>query len=127
MADIQLGTTLGAATGTGALMKPYRMEGDSALYQEAVPAGTWKAELKLSRTDPKPVKGYAGASRGEVKFTRFYADSLGTKWPATVTISSSIPDFRTSAEKQAFILEALLAATKSEGQQCLSDRVIPQS
>lgn len=126
MADIQLGTTLVASTGTGALMTPYRMSGDQALYTETAPSA-YAAQLQFRRTDPKPTSDYVGASKGEVKFTRWYADSAGRKWPAVVTVSSSIPDFRTDAEKTAFITEALVAAVTSTAKSNLATRVVPQS
>lgn len=126
MADIQLGTTLPAATGTGALFTPYRMSGDVALYQEVNPTAT-PAQLQLKRTDPKPTKDYVGASKGEVKLTRWYSDALGRKWPAVVTVSSSIPDFRTEAEKSAFVTEAIVAAATSQSKDNLAKRTVPQS
>lgn len=126
MADIQLGTTLVASTGVGALMTPYRLSGDSAEYIESVPTAI-AAHLILKRTEPKPTSTYAGASKGEVKFTRYYTDAAGRKWPAIVTVSSSIPDFRTDAEKTAFVTEALVAAVTAQAKSNLATRAVPQS
>lgn len=126
MADIQLGTTLGATSGTGALMTPYKLSGDTALYKESSPA-SYASELLFKRTDPKPTSTYVGASKGEVKLTRYYTDTAGRKWPAVVTISSSIPDFRTNAEKLAFVTEALVAMVTTQGKENLAYRTVPQS
>ena len=126
MTQIALGTTLGSATGTGATFKDYRLDGDVALFieQNAVDI---PGQLMFKRTDPKPVKGYPGASRGEIRLSRFYTDAAGQRWPATVTVTTSIPDFRTPAQKAAFVLEALIAATSSVSQACLANREVPQS
>lgn len=126
MADIQLGTTLGSTTGTGALMTPYRLSGDTADYTETSPTGI-ASHLTMKRTEPKPTSTYVGASKGEVKLTRYYTDAAGRRWPAVVTISSSIPDFRTDAEKTAFVNEALIAAVTAQSKACLAVRSIPQS
>ena len=127
MANIQLGTTLAAATGTGALFIPYKLVGDVALYVESGGSGVAPAQLQLRRTDPKPTSDYVGASKGEVKLTRWYTDTAGRRWPAIVTISSSIPDFRTDAEKTAFISEAVIAAAATESRANLATRAVPQS
>lgn len=126
MATIQLGTTLGATTGTGIVLSPYNLSGDTALYYEDSPT-LYAAQLLLKRTDPKPTSTYVGASKGEVKFTRFYVDADGRKWPAVVTISSSIPDFRTNAEKLAFVTEALVAMVTTQAKDNLAYRTVPQS
>lgn len=126
MADIIIPTTQVADTGTGATMTPYRMAGDLAVYREASPVAQ-AAILQLKRTEPKPTKDYAGAAKGEVRFTRLYADTLGRLWPAVFSVNSSLPAFLTDTQKSAFVLEATLAAGLSVPRDALAKLVIPQS
>lgn len=126
MADIQLATTLGANSGTGPLMKGYKLAGDSAVYRESAPTAQ-PSLLTLKRTEPKPTKDYAGAQRGEAKYTRSYADTQGRLWPAIVTVTSSLPAFLTDAQKSAFITESLIAAGTTESKDTLSKLMVPQS
>lgn len=126
MTDIVIPTTQVADTGTGATMTPYRLAGDTASYREASPSGA-AAILTLKRTEPKATKDYAGANKGEVKFTRQYADTLGRLWPAVMTANSSVPAFLTDAQKSAFILEAILVLNLSVPRDTLSKLAIPQS
>lgn len=126
MADIQLATTLGANTGTGPLMKGYRLSGDTAVYRENAPTAQ-PSVLTLKRTEPKPTKDYAGAARGEMKYTRNYADSLGRLWPAVVTTTSSLPAFLTDAQKSAFIQESIIANMTTEAKDTLAKLLVPQT
>jgi hypothetical protein len=126
MTDIVIPTTQVADTGTGATMTPYRLAGDTAAYREASPSGA-AAILNLKRTEPKATKDYAGAAKGELKFTRQYADTLGRLWPAVYTVNTSVPAFLTDAQKSAFVLEATLASSLSVPRDALAKLVIPQS
>lgn len=126
MADIQLATTLGTNTGTGPLMKGYKMAGDSALFRENAPTAQ-PSMLTLKRTEPKPTKDYAGAARGELKYTRNYADTLGRLWPAVFTTQTSIPAFLTDAQKSAFVVEAIIASMSTEAKDTLAKLLVPQS
>ena len=126
MADIQLATTLGTNTGTGPLMKGYKMSGDIAIYRENAPTAQ-PAWMTLKRTEPKTTKDYAGAARGELRFTRNYADTLGRLWPAVVTVNSSLPAFLPDATKAAFIVESLIAGMTAEAKDALSKLLVPQS
>lgn len=126
MADIQLPTARAAGTGTGALLKAYRLSGDTATYVESSPVAQ-AAVLSLKRTEPKATKDYAGACRGEHKFTRNYADLQGRLWPAVFTSSTSLPAFLTNAQKTAFVLEASLSNLEAVQQASLALMAIPQS
>lgn len=126
MADIQLQTTLGANTGTGPLMKGYRLSGDSAMYRENAPTAQ-PSVLTLKRSEPKPTKDYAGAARGELKYTRNYADALGRLWPAVLTTSTSIPAFLTDTQKSAFVVEAIIASMTTEAKDTLAKLLVPQT
>lgn len=126
MADIQLPLTAAADTGTGALMVAYRMSGDLAQYRESSPIAQ-AGFLQLKRVEPKPTKDYAGAMRGEVKFTRAYADTTGRLWPAVVTVSSSLPAFLTDTQRADIVMEALIAARVAAGKDTLSKLAVPQS
>lgn len=126
MANIQIPTTFVAATGTGALMTPYRLAGDIAVYREGSPVAS-AAILQMKRVEPKATKDYAGAAKCEEKFTRQYPDSLGRLWPAVAALNTSLPAFLTDAQKTAFVLEATLAFSLSESKSALALQVIPQS
>lgn len=126
MANIQLPTTRPAGTGTGALLTPYRLAGDLAVYRESNPTGA-AAVLQYRRTEPKATKDYAGALRGESKFTRQYADANGKLWPAVLTVNSSVPAFLTDAQKATFIGEAMIASHEASSLDVLSKLLIPQS
>lgn len=126
MADIQLPTARAAGTGTGALLKPYRLVGDLAIYREASPYAQ-PAFLQMKRTEPKATKDYAGAQRGEHRYTRNYVDAQGRLWPAVVTVNASLPAFLTDAQKSAFVLEASLSSMESVQQSALAVGTIPQS
>lgn len=126
MANIQIPTTIVANTGTGALMTPYRLAGDTAVYRESSPAGQ-PSVLAMKRVEPKPTKDYAGAAKAEVKYTRQYADASGRLWPAVSTKSVSLPAFLTDAQKTAFVTEAALVDELSESRAALATQLIPQS
>jgi len=124
--NIQLGNVRPAATGTGILLNSYRLSGDQAKYVENNAAGV-PATLNLKRTEPIATKDYAGAGRGEVKFTRVYTDAAGRQWPAVFTVSSSIPAFLTAAQKDAFILEASIAGVTPDSIATLAHQLVPQT
>lgn len=126
MTDIVIPTTQVADTGTGATLTPYKLAGDLAIYREAAPSGQ-PAVYQLKRTEPKPSGSYAGAARGEARFTRQYADTQGRLWPAVMTVSTSIPAFLTDTQKSAFVLEATLVNNLSVPRDALAKLVIPQS
>ena len=126
MADIQLATTLGANTGTGPLLKGYRLTGDSAVYRENAPSAQ-PSMLTLKRTEPKATKDYAGAAKGNLRYSRNYADSLGRLWPAVVSIDSSLPAFLSDTVKTAFIVEALIAGMTTEAKDTLAKLLVPQT
>ena len=126
MADIQLATTLGTNSGTGPLMKGYKLSGDSAIYRENAPVAQ-PSLLTLKRTEPKPTKDYAGAQRGELKYTRNYPDTLGRLWPAVYTVTTSLPVFLTDAQKSAFVVESLIANMSTEAKDTLAKMLVPQS
>lgn len=126
MADIQLPSTLGTATGTGKLMKAYSLTGDSGLYIEDAATGV-PAKLLFKRTDPKPTRNYAGAGKSEVRFTESWADAQGVQWPVVFSATSSIPDGMSAADKVAFITRAVLATEMATARDVLSKRLIPQS
>lgn len=126
MPAIIIPTVLVANTGVGATMNPYRMAGDTALYREASPTGA-PALAQMKRTEPKPTKDYAGAGRGEVKFTRQYADTQGRLWPAVVTVTSSVPAFLTDTAKAAFVDEAMLLNGLPVARAALATQTIEQS
>lgn len=126
MADIQIPATIVANTGTGALMIPYRLAGDSAVYRESSPSGA-ASVLQYKRTEPKPTKDYAGASKAEAKYTRLYADTQGRLWPAVYTVSVSVPAFLTDTVKTAFVTESTLVSELATTRAALATQVIPQS
>lgn len=125
MTNIVIPTTQVADTGTGATMEPYRLEGDKALYREQSPSGA-AALLQYSRTEPKPTKDYAGALRGETRFTRQFADANGRLWPAVVRVESSVPAFLSDASKLAFVTEAVMATSLGTSLDVLSKLAVPQ-
>lgn len=126
MTNITIPTTQVADTGTGAVMVPYNLAGDTASFRESAPVGA-PAFLNMKRTEPKATKAYAGAARGEVKFTRQVADTNGVLWPAVVTTTSSLPAFLTDTAKAAFVTEAILALGLPVSNDALAKLVIPQS
>ena len=126
MSNIVIPSTLVADTGTGATLTPYKMAGDTALYREEGATGV-PALLQMKRTEPKPTKDYAGAAKGDVKFTRSFPDTLGRQWPAILNISSSVPDFLTDAQKSAFVDEAIRLSGLTVTRDALAKLVIPQS
>lgn len=126
MSIISLKATLAAGTGTGKTFSAYDLKGPTAVFREDSPVGI-AGTIALKRTEPKSTKDYAGAARGEIRFTRHYTDALGRQWPAVFTGSSSIPAFLTDAQKQAFIVEGTLAIQEGAAQDTLSKLMIPQS
>lgn len=126
MSIISLKATLAAGTGTGKSFSAYDLKGPTAVFREDSPIGI-AGTISLKRTEPKSTKDYAGAARGEVRFTRQFSDALGRQWPAVFTGNSSIPAFLTDAQKQAFIIEGTLAFQDVAVQDTLSKLLIPQS
>lgn len=126
MSTIALKAVIAAGTGTGKSFSAYDLKGPSAVFREDAPAGV-PGLITLKRTEPKATKDYAGAARGELKFTRQYPDTLGRLWPAVFTGTSSIPAFLTDAQKVAFVTEAILALQDATGQDVLSKLIVPQS
>lgn len=126
MSTIVNKTALGTDTGTGQTYDAYEMEGQTAKFQELSPVAQ-ASYLSFKRVEAKPTKDYVGAKRGEVKFRREYADSLGKLWPAIVTMSSSLPAFLTDAQRAAIVLEALLLVRTTTAQDNLSKLAVPQS
>lgn len=126
MSTIALAAVIAAGTGTGKTFSAYDMKGPSALFREDSPVGP-AGLVSLKRTEPKPTKDYAGAMRGEVKFTRQFADPVGRLWPAILTGVSSLPAFMTDAQRVAFITEGILLMQKAESQDALSKLLVPQS
>lgn len=125
MANLVIPTTQVADTGTGATMEPYRLDGDLAVYREQSPAGA-AAMLQFKRTEPKATKDYAGAMKGESRFTRQYADAAGKLWPAIVRVDSSVPAFMTDAARAAFVKEAIMLNSLQVSQDALSKLAVPQ-
>lgn len=125
MTNIVIPTTQVADTGTGATMEPYRLDGDIAVFREQSPTGA-AAMLMFKRTEPKVTKDYAGAMKGESRFTRQYADAAGKLWPAVLRIDSSVPAFLTDAERAAFVKEAIMLNSLSAPQDVLSKLAVPQ-
>ncbi len=123
--NIQLPTTQVADTGTGALLVPYNLAGDIAVFRESAPSGA-PAVLQYKRTEAKPTKDYAGAMRGEARFTRQKADTAGKLWPCVLRVESSLPAFLTDAERSAIVLEAILAFSLTVSQDALSKLTVPQ-
>lgn len=126
MSQIVLHAAIAAGTGTGATFNAYDLTGPLAVFRESGATGV-PALLNLKRTEPKATKDYAGAARGEVRFTRQYADTLGRNWPAVLVCSTSIPAFLTDAQKVAFVTEGLLALLDAASQDCLAKLLVPQS
>lgn len=126
MADITIPTTLVADTGTGKVMAPYKLSGDTAEFVESNASGT-PAKLIMKRTEPKPTKDYAGAGRGEVRYTEWYEDAVGRLWPAVHTVTSSVPAFLTDAQKSAFVDRGTLVNGLSTSRDVLAKKLVPQS
>lgn len=124
--DIQLSSTIVADTGTGALMKPYRLAGDIAIYREASPVAQ-ASILSMKREEPKPTKDYAGAGKTQTKYTRQYADASGRLWPAVYTVNASVPAFLTDTQKTAFVTEGAIMAQQADVRAALAVQTIPQS
>lgn len=123
--NITTPTTFVAATGTGKTMIPYRLLGDQAEFVEDGASGI-PARINYKRTEPKPTKDYAGAARGEAKYTEWAADSSGKMWPLVYTASSSLPAFLTDAAKAAFVSRATMVVGLTASQDALAKKVIPQ-
>lgn len=119
-------TTLVAGTGTGPSYSDYKLVGDSAIFREVAPSAQ-PAYLSFLRTEPKPTKDYAGVGRSQIKLTRSYVDTVGIMRPAIVSVSTSLPETMTQAQRDAFVLEATLAFIDSISQACLKSRAVPQS
>lgn len=126
MANIVIPTTLVADTGTGATLVPYRLDGDQATFVEQNPAAQAAVAL-FKRTEPKATKDYAGAQRGEVRYTEMVADSNGRYWPVVHTTTTSIPAFMTDANKAAFVTRATALNGLAVARDALGTKVIPQS
>lgn len=126
MANIVIPTTLVTDTGTGATLVPYRLDGDTATFVESNPAAQ-AAVAMFKRTEPKPTKDYAGAQRGEVRYTEMVADSNGKYWPVVHTTTTSLPAFMTDAAKAAFVDRATLLNGLAVARDALAKKVIPQS
>jgi len=126
MANITIPTTQVADTGTGAIMEPYRLDGDISVYREQSPVAA-AAILQFKRTEAKATKDYAGAMKGESRFTRQIADTAGRLWPAIVRVESSVPAFMTDAARAAFVKEAIMAASLQTSQDVLSKLAVPQA
>lgn len=123
--NIQLPTTQVADTGTGALLTPYNLFGDLAIFRESAPSAA-PALLQYKRTEAKATKDYAGAMRGEARFTRQMPDAAGKLWPCVMRMESSLPAFLTDAERSALVLEAVMAFSLSVSQDVLSKLTVPQ-
>lgn len=123
--NITIPTTLVADTGTGKVLVPYRLAGDTAEFVEDAAAGV-PAKLLLKRTEPKATKDYAGAARGEVRYTEWYADTLGRLWPAVHTVTTSVPAFLTDAQKAAFVDRGTLVNGLAAPRDALAKKLIPQ-
>lgn len=126
MSNIAAPATLPAGTGTGITYNGYRFLGDTAKYVEAGAAGV-PAALVMKAADPRPTRDYAGAMRGEMKLTEQVADAEGRNWPMVVTVTSSIPDFVSAANRDAFVNRAIIAANTAESRATLARGSVPQS
>lgn len=125
MANIQLGTTLGAATGTGREYKPFSLTGDTALYKELAPSGRSDL-LSVKRTLPKATKTYPGVERGEIKLTRFITVD-DVEYPCIFTLTSAVPVPVASAARTAGATDVALIAGKSLWSDLVGDQSIPQA
>jgi hypothetical protein len=126
MSNIAAPATLPAGTGTGITYNGLRFLGDTAKYVESAPAGV-PSVLVMKAFDPKPTRDYPGAAKGEVKLTESVTDAAGRQWPMVVTVTSSIPDFVSGSNKDAFINRAIIAANTSESRATLARGLVPQS
>lgn len=118
-------TTIVANTGTGKTLVPYRLNGDTAEFVEDGAVGQ-PAKLTMKRVEPKPTKDYAGAARGEMKYTEQVADALGRLWPCVFTVSTSLPAFLTDAQKASFVTTGTMAAELAVSRDALAKKIIPQ-
>lgn len=126
MSSITIPAVTVADTGTGPVLDGYRMAGDTALYRENGASGA-PATLLLKRTEPKPTKNYAGAGRGEAKYTRQLADANGQLWPLVFDVNVSIPAFLSDAQKHAFVDEAVRAVSLDTVRTALAVLAVPQA
>lgn len=107
MNNLQLATTLVAPTGTGKLFVPF--EGGSHVSTFVESTGTNPAKLKFLRTLPKPVTGFAGVERSEVRLTLFENINSVLR-PLTASINFSIPAEASQANRDALALNLALIA-----------------
>lgn len=124
--DLQLKSTLVAPTGTGSLFKPYRMDGDAALYRISGGVGT-STHLKYKRQEPKATKTFPGSRRGEVKtYVTVTHPITGVVGVQVITTSSAHPDWLDKTSSDAAVTLHLLALAETTSTDCLSTGVVPQ-
>lgn len=119
-------TTIVPGTGTGPSYQDYKLVGDNAVFREVAPVAQ-PGYLSFTRTEPKPTKDYAGVGRSQIKLTRGYADATSIVRPAIISVATSLPETMTQSQKDAFVVEALLAFLDTVSQACLKNRTVPQS
>lgn len=126
MSSIALKAVIVAGTGTGKTFDAYNLTGNLAIFREVGATGV-PGLLQQKRTEPKPTKDYVGVSRGEVKMTRQFNDANNIARPAILRIDSSLPAFMTDAQRDAFVVEALLAFIEQTSRDVLSKQIVAQS
>jgi hypothetical protein len=125
MGNITLGTTLGTPTGTGKVFKPFKMEGDLALFKEQGATGR-PAVLSVKRVLPKATKTSAGVERGEIKLTEYV--TVGTEEHVVVTtINTAIPVPVPAAQRTAQATRLALIAGLTVLSDLAADQTIPQA
>lgn len=125
-ADLQLKATLVAPTGTGKLLTPYRIDGDSGLYR--ISGGvTTSFHMRLKRQEPKPTKTFPGSRRGEVKtYVTVTHPVTGVVGIQVITTTSAHPDWLDKASSDAAVTDHLLMLSEAVAKDHLSTGAIPQ-
>lgn len=125
MGNITLNTTLGTPTGTGKVFKPFKMDGDTAIYKESGASGR-PAVLSVKRVLPKATKTSSGVERGEVKLTE-YTTIGDVEHVVIMTISTSIPVPVATATRTAQATRLALLAGTTVLTDLVTDQTIPVS
>jgi hypothetical protein len=123
MNDIQLATTLVAATGTGKLFKPFSSDSNSAVYKEDSPSGR-AATISFKRTLPKPNGTSLGVERVEVKLTEYLTVS-DIEHIIVTSLVSSVPVPVTSAQRASQATRVALLAAMSVYADTIKEQKIP--
>lgn len=122
--DIQLATTLASPTGTGFLYKPYKLDGNNAVFKQSGASGQ-PSLVSFKRTEPKPTAVFPGVERMEVTKTEYFVVNSVT-YVVTYKIVTSVPVPIALSDRTAVFTRGALLARDPTVQAAIESLTIPQ-